>query len=127
MLELVTALVVAFGVVFVADSQKAMGRDNTTAFENMKVNLLANRLVPEKVPLVLQYNKRDLPNAMSVEELNDLLCGTDVYLQPGTQSVTMQNSLCARCAVVIDDVPSHRIHHEGIGRACRTGDLVRIG
>lgn len=51
----------------------------------------------------------------SVAELNDLLCGADVYLQPGTQSVTMQNSLCARCAVVIDDVPSHRIHHEGNG------------
>ena len=35
------------------------------AFENMKVNLLANRLVPEKVPLVLQYNKQDLPDLQS--------------------------------------------------------------
>ena len=31
----------------------------------MKVNLLANRLVPEKVPLVLQYNKQDLADAQS--------------------------------------------------------------
>ena len=37
-----------------------MARENLTAFENMKVNLLANRLVPEKVPLVIQYNKQDL-------------------------------------------------------------------
>ena len=50
----------ADAVVFVADGQKSMARENASAFENMKVNLLANRLVPEKVPLVLQYNKQDL-------------------------------------------------------------------
>jgi signal recognition particle receptor subunit beta len=50
----------ADAVVFVADSHKSMARENVAAFENMKVNLLANRLVPEKVPLVLQYNKQDL-------------------------------------------------------------------
>ena len=33
----------------------------------MKVNLLANRLVPEKVPLVLQYNKQDLDGLQSRE------------------------------------------------------------
>jgi hypothetical protein len=50
----------ADAVVFVADSRRSMARENVAAFENMKVNLLANRLVPEKVPLVLQYNKQDL-------------------------------------------------------------------
>src|SRR5215510_830501 len=50
----------ADAVVFVADSRKPLFKDNMSAFENMKVNLLANRLVPEKVPLVLQYNKQDL-------------------------------------------------------------------
>jgi len=50
----------ADAVVFVADSHRSMARENVAAFENMKVNLLANRLVPEKVPLVLQYNKQDL-------------------------------------------------------------------
>jgi signal recognition particle receptor subunit beta len=63
----------ADAVVFVADSQEAMGRDNVTAFENMKVNLLANRLVPEKVPLVLQYNKQDLDNLLSLSELDETL------------------------------------------------------
>ena len=50
----------ADAVVFVADSRRAAFKENTQAFENMKVNLLANRLVPEKVPLVLQWNKQDL-------------------------------------------------------------------
>ncbi len=63
----------ADGVVFVADSQKAMARENLTAFENMKVNLLANRLVPEKVPLVLQYNKQDLDGLVPHAELDRTL------------------------------------------------------
>src|SRR5207247_434171 len=63
----------ADAVVFVADARKAMFKDNVAAFENMKVNLLANRLVPEKVPLALQYNKQDLPDLSSKAELDKSL------------------------------------------------------
>jgi hypothetical protein len=65
----------ADAVVFVADSRRGLLKENVAAFENMKVNLLANRLVPEKVPLVLQYNKRDLPDAMPPRELDVALNG----------------------------------------------------
>jgi 1,2-diacylglycerol 3-alpha-glucosyltransferase len=41
------------------------------------------------------------------DELNDMLCAADAYLQPGTQSVTMQNALCAGCPVIVDDVSGH--------------------
>jgi hypothetical protein len=41
------------------------------------------------------------------EALTDLLCAADIYLQPGTQSATMQHSLCCWCAVILDDVPAH--------------------
>jgi signal recognition particle receptor subunit beta len=60
----------ADAIVFVADSRKSMAKENIAAFENMKVNLLANRLVPEKVPLVLQYNKRDMPDCDTEADLN---------------------------------------------------------
>jgi signal recognition particle receptor subunit beta len=63
----------ADAVVFVVDSQRDQLKENVTALENMKVNLLANRLVPERMPLVLQYNKRDLPGALSQEELDRAL------------------------------------------------------
>lgn len=51
----------------------------------------------------------------SASELQSILCAADVYLQPGTQSATMQMSLCLRCAVILDDVPSHRryVEHNG--------------
>ncbi len=63
----------ADAVVFIADSRKSMAKENQAAFENMKVNLLANRLVPEKVPLVLQWNKQDLPDLLPEDELNRLM------------------------------------------------------
>ena len=63
----------ADAVVFVADSHRPMAKENLAAFENMKVNLLANRLVPEKVPLVFQYNKQDLGSLIPREELDHSL------------------------------------------------------
>jgi signal recognition particle receptor subunit beta len=65
----------ADAVVFVADSRRGLLQENVAALENMKVNLLANRLVPEKVPLALQYNKRDLPDAMTLGDLDAALNG----------------------------------------------------
>jgi signal recognition particle receptor subunit beta len=63
----------ADAVVFVADAHRPMAKENQAAFENMKVNLLANRLVPEKVPLVFQYNKQDLEPRLAREELDRAL------------------------------------------------------
>jgi signal recognition particle receptor subunit beta len=70
----------ADGVVFVADSQSSMRESNAESLENLKTNLRLNKLDPEKVALVFQYNKRDLPNVDSVEEMN-------AYLQPGKAPV----------------------------------------
>src|SRR5688572_29799706 len=63
----------ADAVVFVADSRRAASGENEAAFENMKVNLLANRLVPERMPLILQYNKRDLEEVVPQEDLDRAL------------------------------------------------------
>lgn len=60
----------------------------------------------------------------SAEYLDRALCGADVYLQPGTQSVTMQNSLCCRCAVVLDDVKSHGPYVEGNGWLLNQGSPI---
>jgi len=43
----------------------------------------------------------------SPDELEALLCATDVYLQPGSQSSTMQTSLCCGCAVILEALSSH--------------------
>lgn len=61
------------GVVFVADSQRPMLEPNRESFRNLKENLAEIGLTLGDIPLVLQYNKRDLSNILSVDELNDAL------------------------------------------------------
>jgi len=61
------------GVVFVADSQRAMLQANQESFHNLEENLAEMGLSVETLPLVLQYNKRDLPDTFAVEELNKAL------------------------------------------------------
>ncbi len=61
------------GVVFVADSQKEMANENLENLKNLAENLKAIGKSLSEVPLVFQYNKRDLPNVLSVKELNRLL------------------------------------------------------
>lgn len=51
----------------------------------------------------------------SADELTRILCAAEVYLQPGTMSATMQHALCCRCAVVLDDIPSHKPYVDGNG------------
>ena len=60
----------ADAVVFVADSQREMREENTESFMNMRENLLSNNIDPDEIPVVLQYNKRDLPDLLSPDELN---------------------------------------------------------
>ncbi len=63
----------ADGIVFVADSQKVMARQNLDSLENLKKNLAAHKLNFHEIPTVFQYNKRDLANILSPEELNKVL------------------------------------------------------
>ena len=76
----------ADGVVFVADSQNNMRAANVDSFENLKTNLRINRLDPDKVAIVFQYNKRDLPNVDSVAEMTE-------YLNPGKAPVVEASAI----------------------------------
>ncbi|MGD8858640.1 MAG: MglA protein [Myxococcales bacterium] len=59
----------ADGVAFIADSQTNEVRANQASFKDLRRNLRENGLEPSKMPLVIQYNKRDLPNIRSEEEI----------------------------------------------------------
>lgn len=59
----------ADGVVFVADSQMAARERNLESLVDLEANLEAEGKSVDTMPLVLQYNKRDLPGCMSIEEM----------------------------------------------------------
>ncbi len=61
------------GIVFVADSQRAMKDANVESLANLKTNLAEIGIKLDEIPLVFQYNKRDLANILSVEELEESL------------------------------------------------------
>src|ERR1700737_3098890 len=66
------------GVVFVADSQIERTEANVESVENLRTNLGEQGYALDKIPYVIQYNKRDLPNVASVEELRQMLNPTNV-------------------------------------------------
>ena len=59
----------ADGVVFVADSQEARMDANVESARNLRENLVEHGIDPDRIPYVLQLNKRDLPTAVPVPEL----------------------------------------------------------
>ena len=61
------------GIVFVADSQWTMLPKNLESWQNLKDNLRANGVSFEGIPIVIQYNKRDLTDILSVDALQEAL------------------------------------------------------
>jgi mutual gliding-motility protein MglA len=61
------------GLVFVADSGWNRMNDNHESFSNMKENLLEYDYPLQEIPYVLQFNKRDLPDAAPSDYLNNML------------------------------------------------------
>jgi signal recognition particle receptor subunit beta len=61
------------GIVFVADSQQAALDANVGSFKNLRENLAEIGLSLDDIPMVIQLNKRDLPNVATIETLLDML------------------------------------------------------
>jgi len=66
------------GVVFVADSQIDRMEANMESLDNLRYNLQEQGYDLDRLPYVIQYNKRDLPNVADIEELKTLLNPTGV-------------------------------------------------
>tara|TARA_B100001248_G_scaffold262204_1_gene256708 strand:- start:6097 stop:6690 length:594 start_codon:yes stop_codon:yes gene_type:complete len=75
------------GVVFVADSQKERMEENIESFRNLELNLKQQGYDIKQIPLIIQYNKRDLDNVSSVEELRQAL---NKYNAPEVEAVASQ-------------------------------------
>jgi signal recognition particle receptor subunit beta len=61
------------GLIFVADSQAPLLDANLESYDSLRRNLLGNNIDLNAIPLVFQYNKRDLDNLIPVETFNNLL------------------------------------------------------
>lgn len=68
----------ADSVVFVVDSQPSLLDSNRESFDNLLENLRENKIDPEDLPIVVQYNKRDIPGVLSVRQIQKRI-GLDRY------------------------------------------------
>lgn len=72
----------ADGVVFVSDSQAVRADANIESLENLRENLVEQGRELGHIPLVFQHNKRDLPDLLSIEELDGMLNPFDAISVP---------------------------------------------
>lgn len=61
----------ADAVAFIADSRRSAAADNNSYWRNLQENMRENNLDPSEVPVVIQYNKLDLPDAKTEAEIDE--------------------------------------------------------
>lgn len=62
----------ADGVAFIADSRKSETKESANAFLNLRQNLTESGIDPASMPIVIQFNKRDLPDVRPDDEIDRL-------------------------------------------------------
>jgi signal recognition particle receptor subunit beta len=94
------------GVVFVADSQMARMEANIESVEDLRVNLTEYGFNLDRIPYIVQYNKRDLPTAVPVEELRKVLNPTNVpdFEATATTGVGVFDTLKAVAKLVLTEL-----------------------
>lgn len=93
----------ADGVVFVADSQDFAVDANLESLQNLEDNLRRQGVRIAEIPLVIQYNKRDLPNALSVDELNKAINRLNVptFSSVATTGIGVEQTLRGVTGIVL--------------------------
>lgn len=95
------------GVVFVADSQEERFEANLESLDNLRTNLHEQGYDIETIPWVIQYNKRDLSNAVPLEELREVLNPTGKILDFEASAATGKGvfeTLKALARLVLQDL-----------------------
>ncbi|MEW6001971.1 MAG: GTPase domain-containing protein [Nitrospirota bacterium] len=118
----------ADAVVFVADSQREMREQNLESLKNMYENLLSNNINPDDIPVILQFNKRDLSNILTIDELNQDLNedGKYEYLEAAAINGTgVEDSFQRIKKLVIDDISKkHNLEIQSVEVVETTGVKV---
>jgi len=94
------------GVVFVGDSQMERMEANIESLDNLRTNLGEQGYDLDKLPYVVQYNKRDLPNASPMTELEEALNPTKVpqFEAVATKGVGVFDTLKAVAKLVLTEL-----------------------
>jgi hypothetical protein len=109
------------GVIFVADSAPDKMAENLESLENLRENLEEYGKDMQELPIVIQYNKQDLPNALSFDEMSAKLNPHEFPAFPGvaSQGDGVFSTLKALSAIIIENI-SQKDEMSGRGRGRST-------
>ena len=118
----------ADGVVFVADSQAKMVEANVESYKNLEDNLREMGLRIEETPLVMQFNKRDLPHLASIEEMNTQINrhNAPFYEAVATTGIGVEDTLKAITKLVLNNLAA-KYKLDGAGAAPEAETASRGG
>src|SRR5262245_7238389 len=110
----------ADGVVFIADSQSKMLEANVESYKNLEDNLREMGLRIEEIPLVMQFNKRDLPHLSSIEEMNAQINrhNAPFYEAVATSGIGVEDTLKAITKLVLNNLATkYKLDGSGVQEA----------
>lgn len=117
----------ADGVIFVADSQKAMEEANRESLDNLYQNLAEQNVSIDDLCLALQYNKRDLAGVMPLEQISELLNrgGWPVFEAVATQGIGVQETLREMLKLVVLSLKEK--YDFSVGESALLEELDQVG
>jgi len=115
----------ADGVVFVADSQGKMIEADIESYRNLEENLREMGIRIEEIPLVMQFNKRDLPNLSSIEEMNTRINkhNAPFYEAVAMTGIGVEDTLKAVTKLVLNNLSAKYRLEEGSGAGTRASSV----
>src|SRR5262245_21436645 len=117
----------ADGVVFVADSQSKMLEANVESYKNLEDNLREMGLRIEETPVVMQFNKRDLPHLASIEEMNAQINrhNAPFYEAVATTGIGVEDTLKAITKLVLNNLATkYKLDGTGVQEPAQTGGEI---
>jgi hypothetical protein len=117
------------GVVFVADSQRNQAINNGSSFENLLANVAMVGLNPQTLPIVVQFNKRDLAEILSEEEIHTRMASAPwpIFLASALEGSGVKETFGALLADMYDRLDadfSLAVQH-GLSRDAFIGAVVQ--
>lgn len=109
----------ADGVIFVADSQKHKLQENLESLKNLDENLREHGIDIRDIPVVIQWNKRDMPTALPIEELEQQVNYLQAPTFPGI-AVTGEGVFptLKKCSMMVLDTVTKQVERSsGMGKA----------
>ena len=106
------------GVIFVADSQDGKMKENIESLNDLKDNLKYYNKTLDSIPLVFQYNKRDLPSLIPVEEMNVQLNGfhAPFFEASAVSGKGVMETLTMCCKMVLKQIQSKSKTDKVVGK-----------